>query len=59
MPTGQGHCGVLNSMTPNRLMFECLPIAGGTIRKCDLLGVGAALLEEVMIFHNRSLYEDL
>ena len=28
-------------------MFECLALGSGTIRRCGLVGVGVALLEEV------------
>ena len=50
MPT----MGCLNMYGPHRLMClnACL-IGSGTIRRCDLVGVGVAMLEEVCHFGDR------
>ena len=41
-------CGDLNRFGPHRFMsLSTWPRGSGTIRRCGLIGVGVALLEEV------------
>ena len=40
-------CGAVNRYGALTLMCECLAHGSGTIRRCGLVGVGVALLEEV------------
>ena len=46
---GQGvECAGLNKFSPYRLMcLNAWPTGNGTIRRCGLIGVGVALLEEM------------
>ena len=46
---GQGvECGGLNRCGPHRFMcLNACHIGSGTIRRCDLIGVGMALLEKI------------
>jgi hypothetical protein len=49
-------CGGLNKYGPHRLMcLNAWLIWSGTIRTCDLVGVGVALLEKVCHCGSRAL----
>jgi hypothetical protein len=48
IPSDFGSCSGLKRNAPHRLMcLNAWPIRNGTIRKCGLVGVGVAWLEEV------------
>ena len=50
-------CGGLNRYGFHRFMcLNAWPIRSGTIRKCGLVGVGVALLEEVCKFFSLKIF---
>ena len=43
------HCGGLNRLGPRRFMYlDAWPTGTDTIRRCVLVGIGVALMEEVL-----------